>query len=121
MLRPRLWHMLAIGPVVGLLSGTLSYWLQYWIDPSIVTRPIGQYGWVVLYNVLAWTSWLLFIPLIWRLASTVQIRRERFVRPTLFHLTVSFGLAAVVCRFRRCRSPTYTHTSRAFSLAFRCL
>ncbi|MBK5295630.1 MAG: hypothetical protein JJE40_00650, partial [Vicinamibacteria bacterium] len=86
MLRPRLWHMVALGPVVGILSGTLSYWLQYWIDPTIINRPIGQYGWVVLYNVLAWTSWLLFIPLIWRLASAVQIRRERFVRPTVFHL-----------------------------------
>ncbi len=29
MLRPRLWHMVALGPVVGILSGTLSYWLQY--------------------------------------------------------------------------------------------
>lgn len=97
MIRPRLWHMLALGPVVGLLSGTLSYWLQYWIDPTIVSRPIGQYGWVVLYNVLAWTSWLLFIPLIWRLASAVRIRRERFVRATLFHLAASLVLAAVVC------------------------
>ena len=97
MLRPRFWHMLALGPVVGILSGTLSYWLQYWIDPTIVNRPIGQYGWVVLYNVLAWTSWLLFIPLIWRLASAVQIRRERFVRPTLFHLAASLILAALVC------------------------
>ena len=97
MLRPRLWHMLAIGPVVGVLSGTLSYWLQYWIDPTIVTRPIGQYGWVVLYNVLAWTSWLLFVPLTWRLASTVRIRRDQFVPPTLFHAAASLVLAAVVC------------------------
>jgi two-component system, LytTR family, sensor kinase len=97
MVRPRLWHMLALGPVVGLLSGTLSYWLQYWIDPAIISRPVGRYGWVVLYNVLAWTSWLLFIPLIWRLASAVRIRRERFVRPTLFHLAASLLLAAVVC------------------------
>ena len=97
MLRPRLWHMVALGPVVGILSGTLSYWLQYWIDPTIVNRPIGQYGWVVLYNVLAWTSWLLFIPLIWRLASAVRIRRDRFIRPTMFHLAASLVLAALVC------------------------
>jgi two-component system, LytTR family, sensor kinase len=97
MLRPRVWHMLALGPPVGIVSGTLSYWLQYWIDPTIVTRPIGQYGWVVLYNILAWTSWLLFIPLIWRLAATVQISRDRFVRPTLFHLAASLMLAAGVC------------------------
>ena len=97
MLRPRAWHMIALGPVVGILSGTLSYWLQYWIDPTIVTRPIGQYGWVVTYNVLAWTSWLLFIPLIWRLATAVRIRRERFVPPTAFHLASSLVLAALVC------------------------
>jgi hypothetical protein len=89
--------MLVLGPIVGLLSGTLSYWLQYWIDPTIVTRPIGQYVWVVLYNVLAWTSWLLFIPFIWRLASWVRIRRERFVPPTLFHAVASVVLAALVC------------------------
>ena len=89
--------MLAAGPIVGVLSGTLSYWLQYWIDPTIVTRPIGQYVWVVLYNVLAWTSWLLFIPLTWRLASAVRIRRERFVQLTLFHAAASLVLAAVVC------------------------
>jgi signal transduction histidine kinase len=97
MIRPRLWHMLALGPVVGLLSGTLAYWLQYWIDPTIVTRPIGRYWWVVGYNVVAWTSWLLFIPLIWRLASSVRIRRERWLRPTLFHVAASLVLAAVVC------------------------
>jgi hypothetical protein len=97
MIRPRVWHMLVLGPIVGLLSGTLSYWLQYWIDPTIVTRPIGQYVWVVLYNVLAWTSWLLFIPFIWRLASWVRIRRERFVPPTLFHAVASVVLAALVC------------------------
>ena len=97
MLRPRLWHMLAAGPVVGILSGTLSYWLQYWIDPAIINRPIGQYAWVVLFNVLAWTSWLLFIPLNWRLASAVRIRRERFIKPTLFHAAASLALAAVVC------------------------
>ena len=89
--------MLAIGPVVGILSGTLSYWLQYWIDPTIINRPIGQYVWVVLYNILAWTSWLLFVPLNWRLASAVRIRRERFVRPTIFHAAASLALAAIVC------------------------
>ena len=51
----------------------------------------------MLYNVLAWTSWLLFIPLIWRLASAVRIRRERFVRPTCSTLAASLMLAAVVC------------------------
>ena len=97
MLRPRVWHMLVLGPIVGVLSGTLSYWIQYWIDPAIIRRPIGQYQWVLVYNVLAWTSWLLFIPLIWRLASAVRIRRERFVRPTAFHVAVSFVIAALVC------------------------
>lgn len=97
MLRPRFWHMIALGPVVGILSGTLSYWLQYWIDPTIVNRPIGQYFWVVLYNILAWTSWLAFIPVTWWLASAVRIRRDRFVRPTAFHFAASFVLAAIVC------------------------
>jgi two-component system LytT family sensor kinase len=97
MLRPRIWHMLVLGPIVGVLSGTLSYWIQYWIDPAIIRRPIGQYQWVLVYNILAWTSWLLFIPLIWRLASAVRIRRERFVRPTAFHVSCSFVIAALVC------------------------
>ena len=89
--------MLVLGPIVGVLSGTLSYWIQYWIDPTIITRPIGQYRGVLLYNILAWTSWLLFFPLIWRLASAVRIRRERFVPPTAFHVALSFVIAALVC------------------------
>lgn len=89
--------MLVAGPVVGLVSGTLSYWLQYWIDPTIVTRPIGWYSSVIIFNVLAWTSWLAFVPLIWRLGSAVRITRYRLVQPALFHLGASLVLAAPVC------------------------
>ena len=95
--RPRVWHMLAAGPIVGLLSGTLSYWLQYLIDPTIVTRPIGWYSSVVAFNVLAWTSWLLFVPLVWHLGARARIERRSWVRPTLFHVAASLVLAAAVC------------------------
>ena len=89
--------MLVAGPVVGIVSGTLSYWLQYWIDPTIVDRPIGWYSSVVLFNVLAWTTWLLFIPLFWRLGTRVRITRQRWARPILFHAGASLVLAALVC------------------------
>jgi hypothetical protein len=89
--------MLAAGPIVGLLSGTLSYWLQYLIDPTVVTRPIGWYSSVVAFNVLAWTSWLLFVPLIWSLGARARIERRSWIRPTLFHAAASLVLSAIVC------------------------
>ena len=83
----RFWRLLALGPIVGVASGTLSYILQAWLNPRIVLEPIGQYVWVVLYNILAWTSWLVLIPMIWQLASRMPISRPgrscrwAFMRP----------------------------------------
>lgn len=57
--------LLAVGPVAGVVSGTFAYLLQVWIDPDIAQRPIGQYRWVVLYNIVAWTSWF---PAVWAAA-----------------------------------------------------
>ena len=81
----RIWRLLALGPIVGVASGTLSYTLQIWLNPRIVQEPIGQYVWVVLYNILAWTSWLLLVPAIWSLASRLPISGLRKALPVVFH------------------------------------
>ena len=93
----RLWRLLAVGPIVGVASGTLSYTLQIWLNPRIVLEPIGQYGWVVLYNILAWTSWLALIPVIWQLASRVSISGVRKAVPIAFHAAASVVISALHC------------------------
>jgi two-component system LytT family sensor kinase len=93
----RFWRLLALGPIVGVASGTLSYILQAWLNPRIVLEPIGQYVWVVLYNILAWTSWLVLIPIIWQLASRMPISSARKVVPLGFHAAASIVMAALHC------------------------
>jgi two-component system LytT family sensor kinase len=91
------WRLLALGPVVGVASGTLSYTLQVWLNPKIVQQPIGQYSWVVLFNILAWTSWLVLLPLVWWLASRVPISSGRRALALAFHATASVAVAALHC------------------------
>jgi two-component system, LytTR family, sensor kinase len=93
----RFWRLLALGPIVGVSSGTLSYSLQVWLNPRIVLEPIGQYVWVVLYNILAWTSWLALIPLILTLASRLPIATGRRAVPIAFHAAASVVLSALHC------------------------
>jgi two-component system LytT family sensor kinase len=93
----RLWRLLALGPLVGVASGTLSYSLQAWLNPRIVLEPIGQYLWVVFYNILAWTSWLVLIPLIWKLASRLPIATARKAVPLAFHAAASVAISALYC------------------------
>lgn len=57
----RLRWLLALGPPVGVVSGTFSYLLQIWINPAITQAPVGQFRWVVLYNVVSWTSWFVVV------------------------------------------------------------
>lgn len=90
----RAWQVLAIGMVVGLMAGMLTYVLQVSIDPDIARQPIGQFRWVVLYNILSWTSWFALVPLVWRLSTLVRISRERWVFPVAFHLAGSIVFAA---------------------------
>ncbi|HXE80986.1 MAG TPA: histidine kinase, partial [Vicinamibacterales bacterium] len=94
---PRFWHALIAGPIVGILSGTLAYWVQIWINPRMATNPIGQYWNVVAFNVFVWTTWVLFMPVIWWLAGRVRITRERLVAAVVFHLACSVVLAAADC------------------------
>jgi hypothetical protein len=93
----RFWRLLALGPIVGVASGTLSYILQVWLNPRIVLEPIGQYVWVVLYIILAWTSWLALIPLIWTVASRLPIATGRRAVPIAFHAAASVVLSALHC------------------------
>jgi two-component system, LytTR family, sensor kinase len=93
----RVWRLIALGPFVGVASGSLSYLLQYWIDPKIVEQPIGQYVWVVLFNVLSWTSWLALVPVAWLLASRVRINAGRRLGPILFHVVASLAMAVLHC------------------------
>ena len=93
----RIWRLLALGPIVGVASGTLSYTLQIWLNPRIVQEPIGQYVWVVLYNILAWTSWLLLVPAIWSLASRLPVSGLRKALPIVFHAAASVVISALHC------------------------
>jgi signal transduction histidine kinase len=95
--RPRIWHVLAAGPIAGVLSGTLAYWLQNWIDPAMASRPLGAYRNVVAFNVLAWTTWLLSVPAVWWFAGRVRITRQRLVSATAVHLAISVLMALVIC------------------------
>jgi two-component system LytT family sensor kinase len=91
------WRLLALGPVVGVVSGTLSYTLQVWLNPKIVQQPAGQYVWVVLFNILAWTSWLILLPIVWWLGSRVPISSGRRAAALAFHGAASVSMAALHC------------------------
>jgi signal transduction histidine kinase len=95
----RISRLAAIGPVVGVLCGTLSYFLQVWLAPGFQNQPQGMYGWVVLFNVIVWTTWLLLVPVTWALASWVPITAQNRTLSIVFHavasIVVSTGHAAI--------------------------
>jgi two-component system, LytTR family, sensor kinase len=91
------WVIPPAGVVVGLASGTLSYFLQAWIQPEIVQSPIGQYFWVVLYNVLAWTAWFAWLPLTIYLAERFRVTRDAFVGPLAVHVAAGVLIALAHC------------------------
>ncbi len=89
--------MLALGPIVGLLSGTLSYWLQDLDRPHHCHAADWQ---VRLGRALqrACVDELAAVhPAHLASGSAVRIRRERFIPQTLFHVAASLIVAAVVC------------------------
>jgi signal transduction histidine kinase len=88
---------LAAGLPVGLISGTFSYLLQRWAFPSATSQPAGQYGWIILYNILSWTAWLAFVPLVWWLAGRVRVTRERWLATGAFHALAGLCIAAAHC------------------------
>ena len=89
--------LLVLGPFVGIASGSLSYLLQSWINPRIVDHPIGQYVWVVLFNIFSWTSWLALVPVTWWLASRVRVGGGRRFGAVGFHVVGSVSMAALHC------------------------
>jgi two-component system, LytTR family, sensor kinase len=91
------WLIPPLGLAVGIASGTFSYFLQWWIQPEIVQSPIGQYFWVVLFNVLAWTAWFAWLPLIIWLAERFRVTRDTFVRPLAVHLAAGLLIAGAHC------------------------
>ena len=93
----RISRLAAIGPVVGVLCGTMSYFLQVWLAPGFESQPQGMYGWVVLFNVIVWTTWLLLVPVTWALASWVPITAENRTLAIAFHVVASIVVSAGHC------------------------
>jgi sensor histidine kinase YesM len=93
----RISRLAAIGPVVGVLCGTLSYFLQVWLAPGFQSQPQGMYGWVILFNVIVWTTWLLLVPVTWALASWVPITAENRTLSIAFHAVASIVVSAGHC------------------------
>jgi signal transduction histidine kinase len=95
----RVSRLVAVGPLVGTVTGTVSYFLQIWLSPGFESQPQGMYVWVLTYNMLVWTTWLLLLPVKWWLAARVPITAGRRTLPLAFHavtgLVVSVGHCAV--------------------------
>jgi hypothetical protein len=96
-LNPRWWWILPIGITTGLLSGTFSYFIQRWISPSIVERPLGQYGWVAGYNVLAWTTLAGLVPAALWLARAVPFVRGRILVASIVHVAGAMAFSLTQC------------------------
>jgi two-component system, LytTR family, sensor kinase len=93
----RLSRLAAIGLVVGFVCGTMSYFLQTWLSPGFQNQPQGMYVWVVLFNVLVWTTWLLLVPVTWALAAWVPITSQTRTLSLAFHSVASLVVAAGHC------------------------
>ena len=70
------WLILPLGLSVGLLSGTFSYLLQRWIGNGRVRVPIGEYVWVVSFNLVVWLWWFTLIAGALWLGRHLRITRE---------------------------------------------
>ena len=93
----RPWLIAPAGVVVGVVSGSFSYWVQRWINPKIVHSPLGQYGWVLAYNVLSWTTWFALLPLALWMGRRVRITRERLAAALTIHALAAAIVAALHC------------------------
>jgi two-component system, LytTR family, sensor kinase len=81
--------------LLATLSGTYSYFLQRWINPEVVNNPIGQYRWVLLFNLLFWTWWVGLMSAVLLLGRRVRITRANAVRVVAFHVAVALCFATV--------------------------
>lgn len=96
-LTPRWWWILPVGITAGLLSGTFSYFIQRWINPAVVERPLGQYGWVTGYNVLAWTTLAALVPAALWLARAVPFVRGRILVAAIVHVAGAVAFSLTQC------------------------
>jgi len=85
------------GLFVGLVMGSFSYFVQRSLEPSIVTLPIGQFGWIAAFNVLAWTTWLALVPLMLWLARHLRFTRDRILQALLGHGAAGLTISALHC------------------------
>ena len=88
------WLAVPAGLVVGLLSGTYTYLLQRWIGDGAIRTPIGEYGWVISFNLLVWVWWFFLIAGVLWLGRNLRITRENAWRSVPAHLALGilFGL-----------------------------
>jgi signal transduction histidine kinase len=91
--RLRPWLILPLGLGVGLLSGTYSYLLQRWMTNGVVHVPIGEYGWVVSFNLIVWTWWFALITGALWVVRHLRITRANAWRSVPAHvlLALTFG------------------------------
>src|SRR5262249_28960268 len=83
--------------IVGVVCGTMSYFLQAWLSPAFPMQPQGMYGWVVLFNILVWTTWFLLVPVTWALAAWVPITPQNRTLSLAFHGVASLVVSAGHC------------------------
>jgi len=93
------WLILPAGIAIGLGSGTFSYLVQRWINPEVVNYPMGQYVWVVTFNICSWTGWLAIVPIVLWLSRTIRFTRETAVAATVIHVLAALSLTTAHCVF----------------------
>jgi signal transduction histidine kinase len=93
------WLILPAGLAIGIGSGTFSYLVQRWINPEVVNYPMGQYAWVVTFNIFSWTGWLALVPVVLWLSRTFRFTRETAAAATVVHLGAALSLTIAHCVF----------------------
>jgi signal transduction histidine kinase len=84
--------MLAVGAAYSVFAAAVSYWftrgtgLSLW---SLQPDASAQALYIIAMNVLLWTSWAAFAPLIFELARRFRFDRQHWRRALLWHLPAS--------------------------------
>jgi sensor histidine kinase YesM len=68
--------------------------LQRWMSNGLVRSPIGEYAWVLSFNLVVWTGWFGLIAVALAVARHVRITRENAWRSVPIHVAVGilFGV-----------------------------
>lgn len=84
--------MLAVGAAYSIFAAMVSYWftrgtgLSLWsLQPDASAHPL----YIISMNVLLWTSWAAFAPLIFELARRFRFDRQHWRRALVLHLPAS--------------------------------